>query len=411
MSDFYNLSPAEYTMSNGNVIYGFKSDGLDLLRIDFTFEAGSFYQPQMLVARAANRLFSEGSKSHGANWLSEYMDFRGINIEKDTGNYDAVLTVYMLRKYADDFLPLLLELFQEPVFDKRDFDAFCNKLKLQLQTSAQKTDVQARTLYYETVFGKDHLYGRHAEAEDVDRLDLSQIERFYHQHYRLGGVHIVVSGCYDDALLKRIGDLFVTFPSVVPDRPEKMPFPLYGPGSVRHKMGNASQATIRVGSVLPYTVDDEEYYRFMVLNTVLGGYFGSRLMGNIREEKGYTYGIYSNTQVGRDYIFFNASSDVGLDVAEQALSEVYKEMERLREEPIPEAELDLVRSVMKGDFIRSIDGVFERAERFRMMSVKGITEQFTRNYLHAIDTVTPEQLLEVAQKRLDRQTMVDVIVG
>lgn len=411
MSDFYNLCPSEYPMANGNVICGFRSDGLDLLRIDFTFEAGSYYQSQMLVARAANRLFSEGSKSHDANWFAEYMDFRGINIEKDNGNYDSVLTVYMLRKYADDFFPLLLELFQEPLFDRRDFDAFCNKLKLQLQMAAQKTDVQARTLHYEAIFGKDHLYGRHAEPEDVDRLDLSQIERFYHQHYRLGGVHIVVSGCYDDALLQKIGDLFGTFTYESPSCNSKMAFPDYRPQSIRHKMKGASQATVRVGSVLPYTVDDEEYYRFMVLNTVLGGYFGSRLMGNIREEKGYTYGIYSNTQVGRDYVFFNVMSDVGLEVAEQAMAEVYKEMDRLCTELVPDDEMDLVRSVMKGDFIRSIDGVFERAERFRMMSVKGITEQFTRNYLHAIDTVTPQQLLDVAQKRFDRGTMVDVIVG
>ena len=163
--------------------------------------------------------------------------------------------------------------------------------------------------------------------------------------------------------------------------------------------------------MLPYSIDDAEYFKFMVLNTVLGGYFGSRLMSNIREDKGYTYGIYSNTQAGRDYIFFNVFSDVGLEVAESAMSEFYNEIDRLCSESIPDAELDLVRSVMKGDFIRSIDGVFERAERFRLMSLKGITEQFTAQLHQAIETVTPAQLRDIAQRRFARDTMVDIIVS
>lgn len=412
MYDLDSLLPEKYVMPNGNLIYGFKSDSLQLLRLDFTFEAGSFYQPQLLVARAANRLFSEGSKSHSGKWIAEYMDFRDINVEKDVGNYHSVVTVYMLRKYADDFLPLLLELFREPLFDKKDFDVFCTKLKLQLQTMARKTNGVARKLFYQSVFGSEHLYGRHAEPEDVDKLQLMQVEQFYHQHYDLSKVHIVVSGCYDDALLSRIGELFGSEKATSQlFLHKKMDMPIYQGKSIRHKMDDVSQASIRVGSVLPYSTDDAEYFKFMVLNTVLGGYFGSRLMSNIREDKGYTYGIYSNTQAGRDYIFFNVFSDVGLEVAESAMSEFYNEIDRLCSESIPDAELDLVRSVMKGDFIRSIDGVFERAERFRLMSLKGITEQFTAQLHQAIETVTPAQLRDIAQRRFARDTMVDIIVS
>ena len=151
----------------------------------------------------------------------------------------------------------------------------------------------------------------------------------------------------------------------------------------------------------------------MIVSTALGGYFGSRLMQNIREDKGYTYGINAITRVCRSGITFCIFSDVAADKSEQALVEIKKEMRRMREEPMPVEELALVRNCMLGDFMRSIDGIFERAERYGQMLTTGVTEKFTDNYMSVLspDAVTIAELQQIAGKLLREEDMVIVSAG
>jgi predicted Zn-dependent peptidase len=171
-------------------------------------------------------------------------------------------------------------------------------------------------------------------------------------------------------------------------------------------MPSAVQSSLRIGRVLPLAWHDLRYAQFMVLSTVLGGYFGSRLMSNIREDKGYTYGIYSQTHVYRDSIVFFITAEVAAQATGPAVSEVMREIERLQQQPIPEEELERVRNVMMGDFIRSIDGTFELSERYRQMYFTDVTEQLTTNYFDAVQHVTPAQLQTLAQHLLTDLTTV-----
>ena len=144
----------------------------------------------------------------------------------------------------------------------------------------------------------------------------------------------------------------------------------------------------------------------MVLNTVLGGYFGSRLMSNLREDKGYTYGIYSTTQIFRGSIIFFITADVAAQATFDALGEINREIERLRQEPIPTDELDRVRNYMMGDFIRSIDGVFEVSDRYRQMVATHVDERLSTNLLAALQSVTPAQILALARQVFTNLTQV-----
>ena len=181
------------------------------------------------------------------------------------------------------------------------------------------------------------------------------------------------------------------------------------PGDSPAGIPNAVQSTIRIGRILPMPWDSSDYARFMVLNTVLGGYFGSRLMSNIREDKGYTYGIYSVTQIHRGSIVFYITADVAAEVTQAAVDEVMNEINRLQQQPISEEELERVRNYMMGDFIRSIDGVFDLSERYRQMVATHVGEQLTTNLLDSIATATPEQLQTLAQTYLS--DLVTVVVN
>ena len=177
----------------------------------------------------------------------------------------------------------------------------------------------------------------------------------------------------------------------------------------------AVQNSLRIGLRLPFGWCDRDYATFMVLSTILGGYFGSRLMTTIREEKGYTYGIYSMTRMRRDSLSFGIISDVAAERAD-AVADIVAEMRRLCDEPVGDEELTLVRNCMVGDFMRSVDGVFERSERFCQMLTCGIDERFTDNYFDAIEPdnpscATPQRMQAMAQRLFDPEQMVLVSAG
>lgn len=412
MTPNLELTPKTHLLPNGNSLYLFPSDALELVKLDITVEGGSCYQTKMCLAQAANQLFGEATLEHEAAWVAEFMDFRGITLERMADICTGNVSFYFLRKYAEELLPLVREMFEQPCVTQQLFEAHKAKRRLQLSQNFQKTSYVARNIFYEQLYGPEHVLGTYARPEDVEALTQDDVSAFIHEHYRLGEAHIVLSGSIDEELLSLCDKYLVG--EKTQNQESRFVCPQVcdiAPHKVHQPMPNAVQSSLRIGRVLPYTFDDMEYARFMVLNTVLGGYFGSRLMGNLREDKGYTYGIYSQTQIYRGNIVFYIAADVAGEATDKAVEEVLKEMERLRKEPVETEELQRVVHYMEGDFIRSIDGVFERSERYRQMVATDVTEKFTENYHEALQTITPEQLTDIAQLILSPETLTIVTAG
>ncbi len=408
------LFPHTHMLPNGNELCYFPNNALGLVKLDITLEAGSRYQPLKSLAYVANRLVGEATVEHDEKQVAEFLDFRGIVVERMTDVCVGAHSFYFLRRYADDLFPLIREMYEAPSVSESMFSACVAHRRQQLATGFQKTSFVARNKYYQLLYGAEHPLGVYATPTDVDALNIDSVIDFIHQRYDLANAHLVLSGSVDDELLA-LADRYLS-----PIKRKSVPEPLLPPPAPSNSQSVGAyprvspntqvtpsdsqfekvQSTIRIGRVLPMPWDSPDYARFMVLNTVLGGYFGSRLMSNIREEKGYTYGIYSMTQIHRGSIVFSIIADVAAEAAPLAVEEVFKEMRQLQQEPVFEEELDRVRNYMIGDFIRSIDGVFEVSERYNHMASTLVTEQLTTNLLDAIATVTPEQLQTLAQTHL-----------
>ena len=176
-------------------------------------------------------------------------------------------------------------------------------------------------------------------------------------------------------------------------------------------MPDATQTSLRVGRVLPLAWDSPDYARFMLLTTLLGGYFVSRLMRNIREDKGYTYGIYARTQIYRGLIVFFITADLSAGTEQAALDEIFRELKLLRSVPVGDDELALVKTVMAGDFLRSVDGIFERSTRFCDMLATGVDERLTERIRSSLGETTPAQLLDLAVRLLDPADMTVCLAG
>jgi predicted Zn-dependent peptidase len=417
--DCSGLMPKTYTLTNGNAVHFFPEDGLGLLKVDFTFEAGSAYQPKLLVAAATNQLFSHGTKHHTADEIAEFLDARGIVMDYDTNYLGATLSVYSLPKYARELFPLLKELFLEPAFPKEEFDIYMAKRRQELQSGMQQTSYVARNLFYNAVYG-NHPLGFYAVPSDVSKVVVDDVRTFYARHYNLNDAEVLLSGQVDEQILQMFDKVFCgskdskvqdsrsdrTFLTEEAMRPTVL--------SAQHRsmpLKGAVQSTVRIGRLLPWRWDDIRYNQFQILNTILGGYFGSRLMSNLREEKGLTYGIYSQTNIFRGSILFFITAEVRGDATQEAVKEIYNELHKLMSEPVSQEELSIVKNYMVGDFMRSIDGTFERSTRYRLQNLSGATELFTEHYKQSLNNTTPRDLQNIAKEIFQDNMLTEVVVG
>jgi predicted Zn-dependent peptidase len=176
-----------------------------------------------------------------------------------------------------------------------------------------------------------------------------------------------------------------------------------------HKEG-ALQSAIRIGRRI-ITRSHPDYPGLSVLNTLLGGYFGSRLMSNIREDKGYTYGIGSAVVSLSAAGYFFISTEVGADVTSAALDEIYKEVELLRREAVDQEELAMVRNYMMGSFLKGIDGPFALIDRFKTIHLSGLDYDYFDRYLRTLESIGPEELKDLAVRYFDRNDLCELVVG
>ena len=407
------LIPREHVMPNGGIVYCFPDSTTDLVKIDLIFEAGTALQEKYMQSAAAIQLITEGTSRRTAREIAEFMDFRGIVAEKSNDAVSATLTVYTLACYMEELVPLLYEMTTDAAYPQAEFDVYISKRRQQLLTNRKKTSYRARVQYYTSLYGAEHPLGRFASADDLGGLSVEEVRSFHDRYLTPSRLSIVVGGKVGEGELKLLDDTFGSHETSPYSRVVLPPPQAEGLGEKRVEVAEAVQNTLRVGRLLPFGWESPDNTRFMVLSTVLGGYFGSRLMSNIRDEKGYTYGINAFTQIQRGSILFVIATDVACGNADAAMEEIRREMQRLCEEPVPEEEIQLVRNFMVGDFMRGIDGVFERSERFCQMLASGVRETLTDNLMSTLEpgAVTSDTLQRLAQRLFEPSEMVFISAG
>ena len=169
------------------------------------------------------------------------------------------------------------------------------------------------------------------------------------------------------------------------------------------------QGSIRIARNFPNR-HHPDFQKVQVLNNVFGGFFGSRLMTNIREDKGYTYGIYSYLLNNRQESALLITTEAGKEVCRATIEEVYKEMELLREEPIDEEELAMARNFTIGTILGDLDGHFQVASRWKSLLLNGLDERYFYDSIRIVKTITPEELQALAQQYLDPAAFFELVV-
>jgi len=400
------------TLDNGIKVYTIDSGSQELTKIEFIFKAGMYYQDQPLVASASNNLLETGTKSYTANQLSDEIDFFGSFFECAVDQDYSALALFSLNKYLDKSLHYVEEIIKYPTFPKDEFDIYISNKKQKHLVNSQKVNVLARRRFTELLFGEQHPYGRDVKTEDFDKLNLDVIKSFYRSHYHSSNCTIVASGKLPATLIQVLNQFFgqTTWGDV---QPLNIPVTKLDTNPERKhfiEKPDAIQSAIRVGRTL-FNKTHPDYFKFQVLNTILGGYFGSRLMANIREDKGYTYGIGSGLSSLVNGGYFFISTEVGADVTNNTLEEIYKEIKLLRDHLVNPEELETVRNYVLGQFLRSVDGPYALADKFKAIWEFGLDYDYFEKYFDAVKKITPEEIKALANTYLQEKDLIELVVG
>lgn len=414
--DYSKLEPDILHLSNGVPVYGFPDKNLELVRLEFIFEAGSYFQQKPLQAAATCALLGGGTENFSATDFSERLDYYGAYIERYPDKDQATAVFYCLSRYFTEILPLCEEAVKRSVFAQEELDTYLRKQRQKHLVNAQKVSEVSRREFYSLMFGR-HPYGQALCEDDFDRLERKDLLEYYRQRYVAQNCKIVLAGGYTHRHLEMIEKAFGGKDWCAKDGREllipKGTFSLLDLPEKRRldrAMEGSLQASVRIGMPLcPLT--DPDFASFKVTDYVLGGYFGSRLMRNIREEKGYTYGISSYIIPLRQVPVWMISSEVKADCTGKVLVEIEKEIGKLQKKAISDSELEIVRQSFMGDFLRELDGTFDLAERMKFFILCGVGADFYRRNEEVFSTITPEEIRQTACRWLRPENFCTVTVG
>ncbi|WP_281671122.1 M16 family metallopeptidase [Rikenella microfusus] len=402
-------SAGQVTLPGGIRLWTIDAGTQPLVRLSLVFGAGTRYQPAAFAASTALNLMSEGTARYTAARIAEMFDFYGIYYDTSIDRDYSVVTVSCLSRFLDRTLEILGEILFEPLFPQRELEIYVSKRKQQLTIEREKPSYQARERFSEALFGKDHPYGRVSPAAEYDRLTAAAIRTFYDTYYTGGNLFAVASGQIGPQTADTLAAFLSRFGSETAPADPGIP-PVSPTSLVREKRTGALQSSIRIGKVL-FPKGHPDFNGMQVAATVLGGYFGSRLVKNLREDKGYTYGIYAAMLNMQHTGYFAVASDVTAAATDDAVAEILKEVERLRTETVPAAELDMVRNIIAGEMMRILDGPFGIADVTIENVQCGMTNEATAAFFDEVRTITPERVRELAARWLDPASFTTVIVG
>jgi predicted Zn-dependent peptidase len=404
--------PEVAQLSNGIPVYQFNSSDQDIVKIELLFEAGKWYEKQPLIANFTNKMLREGTRKHTSQELAAHIDYHGAHIETSSDRDMAYVALYSLNKHLNKTLPVLSEMVMEPVFPVEELERLKQNRKQKFIVNNEKVRYVAKKRFNALLFGQDHPYGRIVEKDDFDRITRDALADFHQQRYKANNCKIIVSGNIQNGILADLNQVFSGFNGSAGMENQIPPSDSEISGEKKNKISKEKsvQSAIRIGRIL-FNKKHSDYARMKVLNTVLGGYFGSRLMTNIREDKGYTYGIGSAVVSLQKSGYFFIASEVGSNVTSDALREVYSEIEKLQNELIPEDELMLVKNYMLGNFLRSLDGAFSVAENYKSLLEYGLNYEYYHRFVQEIREITPLKIRDTAQKYLDVSNLTELTVG
>ncbi len=408
----YKLPSCSTQMLDNGIPLYFVNDCIEpVIQIDLVFPAGLWYETKKSIAQATAALIKSGTSSKTSFQINETFEQYGASVKAGAGNDWASFSVSCMTRHIAQLLPLMAELMTETIFPQSEIDIYIQNAKQRLAVQLKKSDFIANRHIDQYLFGPQHPYGKYSDMTDYDAITQSDLQHYLKQHFNSKNCKIFMAGQFSEKEVALVNQFFgkESWNEQVSSNPS---YPIVSVPDKKYRVTNdpnGVQGAIRLLRPFPEK-QHPDFTPMIVLNTVFGGYFGSRLMSNIREEKGYTYGIHSYLYNNLHHGAYLITTEAGKDVCEATIEEVYKEMELLKNEAVSEEELTLVKNYLLGTILGDLDGAFQIIQRWKNLILNDFTEERFYSNIEIYKHISADELQKLAQKYLNKEDFYELVV-
>lgn len=400
-----------FLLPNGARLHVLRNNAQPVVRLQVVFNAGKWYEPTPGIALLTARMLLEGTRTRTARQIADEIAFYGASLECEQGFDRATLTLYCLTRHLGKLLPLVHDVLTEPTFPEAELTQLRTRTIQNVQVERQKTSYLAAEQFSQSLFGAAHPYGRKFDEVGFKQIQANQLRDFHQQAYNFAQAEIFLCGDVpaeqQQAVQQSLGNIRAA---------ASLPLTSSAMEAVLHSthdyvtVSGSTQAALRIGRHWP-ALQHADTHQLQVLVKVLGGYFGSRLMKNIREDKGFTYGIYASLGPREHATSFVIGSDVNASSADKAILEIQYELRRLQQELIPETELQTVKNYITGKFANELSTVFEQCDKYMNLVLQNLPADYYTHFVRNVNSVTADKLLDLAKQYLTPEDMLYVVAG
>lgn len=397
------------TGANDIQIYEIVKERCNIVKLDLVFLAGRPFEKKKLTSSCCSSLLREGTLNKTSEEISEQLDFYGASLNISSSLDTVNVQFVCLQKYFQRVLSIVEDILINPTFPQAELDILIKRRMERLKIDSIKNDITSYRLLTESIFGENHPYGYNSSAElyqDISRADLIT---HFEDNICAETCSVFMAGDIEDDIRKELNVFLEKIPS---NKSAKQKIITSTPTIEKQikKIGSPTQTSIKLGRKL-FSRKHEDYHQLMFVSTLLGGYFGSRLVSNIREDKGLTYNIYTLMDTLLHDGSFIIATDVTSDKVDETLKEIYKEMNLLCQEKVKEEELSLVKNYLSGTFINFFDGPFNSIRAIKALVLNKIPITELKSLIDISRAINSEQIIDISQKYLDRNDFCEVVVG
>ena len=401
------VEPIKYQLTDKVNLYHMKDVPNETTRLDLYFDAGKC-KGSIGIPSFVNGLLLSGTIKKISIQINGEINSLGGFFDSGVAMENSVISIYCLKENLKEIFNTLINAIQKTAFIEKEVKEYLADRKQSFNINLKKVGFLAQRKFQNKLFISNSFYASTINEEDIDKITIDDLKKFHEENYVNGLNKIVLVGDINDNdvqyVLANCRNIATSDSCVIDSN-------LINTPSVSHvPLPGALQSAVKIGRIL-FNKKHEDYLDFMVLNTILGDYFGSRLMSNIREDKGYTYGIGSNVAEFNDSGYFIISTEVGKDVKDATLEEIKNELARLQNELVPDSELELIKNYILGQILKSADGPYAMMDLFLSADIHGLSIDFYNQAIYAVKEITPERIQELAKKYLNWDEMVIVTAG
>ena len=322
------------------------------MKVEIVVDRGRFDERKKLSSRFCARMLKEGSRNKNQDDINDIFDFYGANFHVQYHLDYATFSLICLTRYCRELLPLLFEIVSEPEFNTSELERLKKRAVAKLKLSLADNDALSFRILTEKIFGAQHAYGYNSTMEDIQAIQIDDLKEFHERYYCKPNFKVFLSGSVNQDItndilshMHRLPDR-VFFDDVISEYsfdPGNPPDLFY----LKNDYAFNTQSSIKMGKRIIQR-NHPDYIPVHFVNTLLGGFFGSRLMQNIREKEGLTYNIYSDLEPMKYDAYFMIGTDIKTGNIDKVIQMIYHEMELLEQKLISDQELRMVRNYIKG---------------------------------------------------------------